>query len=423
MGPKGLRIFFIHSRWTRAPLVGYSFTERKQVSKKPLFVRLAQPTYGAMALKRNNIQVVGMEYLSELKPPFLVMANHAHTFDPIFISSASPVHIRWVAGAYLFKMKGMRSMMERWIGAISKQQGRSDLFTIRAISESLKQGDIVGVFPEGTRTWDGEPAGFDEAIAKLVKIFKVPIVLINLEGVYGLKPRWAEKKRKGTAILRVLPPIHADVIDQLSVKELYEFLKEKLYFSYRTWQDKEQFEYISKRSAEGVEKILYLCPDCHATSTIYSKGNQITCTHCSLTMELDNHDKLHTVQGKTNFEDVAAWHSWEREYSASIEGNELVFPPDKGVLFQTADERHLKLISKDFTLSLELDGMRLKERNGKEYLMAFSDVQSMIINAKNTVELYHHHTLYRIRIHKRGCILKYVEAYQRNKLTQKGATS
>jgi hypothetical protein len=43
-----------------------------------------------MILKRNNIQVVGMEYLSELKPPFLVMANHAHTFDPFFISSASP---------------------------------------------------------------------------------------------------------------------------------------------------------------------------------------------------------------------------------------------------------------------------------------------------------------------------------------------
>ncbi|MDK2860686.1 MAG: hypothetical protein PWP25_1872, partial [Sphaerochaeta sp.] len=164
------------------------------MSKKPLFIRLAQPTYGAMILKRNNIQVVGMEYLSELKPPFLVMANHAHTFDPFFISSASPVHIRWVAGAYLFKMRGMRSMMEKWIGAIAKQQGRSDLFTIRAISESLKQGDIVGIFPEGTRTWDGEPAGFDEAIAKLVKIFKVPIVLINLEGVYGLQPRWAEKK-------------------------------------------------------------------------------------------------------------------------------------------------------------------------------------------------------------------------------------
>jgi 1-acyl-sn-glycerol-3-phosphate acyltransferase len=66
--------------------------------------------------------------------------------------------------------------------------------------------------------------------------------------------------------------------------------------------------------------------------------------------------------------------------------------------------------------------MRLVERNGKKHLMAFTDIQSMIINAKNTVELYHLHTLYRIRIHKRGCILKYVEAYQRNKLIQEEAT-
>jgi 1-acyl-sn-glycerol-3-phosphate acyltransferase len=106
-----------------------------------------------------------------------------------------------------------------------------------------------------------------------------------------------------------------------------------------------------------------------------------------------------------------------REYSASKEGARLVFPPDKGVLFQTANERHLKRLSKDFTLLLEQDGMRLIEKNGKEHLMAFADIQSMIINAKNTVELYHYHTLYRIRIHKRGCILKYVEAYQRNNLT------
>ncbi|MGH0052068.1 MAG: lysophospholipid acyltransferase family protein [Sphaerochaetaceae bacterium] len=390
------------------------------MSKKPLFIRLAQPTYGSMILKSNKIQVVGMHHISELKPPFVVMANHAHTYDPFFISSASPIHIRWVAGAYLFKMRGLRTLMEQWIGAIAKQQGRSDLFTIRAISESLKQGDVVGVFPEGTRTWDGEPAGFDEAIAKLVKIFKVPIVLINLEGVYGLKPRRARKRRKGSAILKVLPPLFPDVVEQLSVQELYALLQQKLYFSYRSWQKETHFSYVSKYAAEGAEQVLYLCPDCHAVSTITTKGKRIQCKHCSLTMELDTHDRLSTVSGKTSFEDIAAWHTWQRKYSISDEGKQLVYPPDKGVLFQTADQRHLIRITKDFTLSLEQEGMRLRQANGKEHFMAFSDIQSMIINAKNTVELYHHHTLYRIRILERGCILKYVEAYQHKKQTQKG---
>ncbi|MGE4454778.1 MAG: lysophospholipid acyltransferase family protein [Sphaerochaeta sp.] len=376
-----------------------------------------------MILKRNKIQVVGMEYLTEIKPPFLVMANHTHTFDPFFISSASPVHIRWVAGAYLFKMRGLGTLMEKWIGAIAKQQGRSDLFTIRTISDSLKAGDIVGVFPEGTRTWDGEPVGFDEAIAKLIKIFKVPIVLINLEGVYGLRPRWARKTRKGTAVLRVLPPIPYEVIDQLSVKELYALLQEKLCFSYRSWQDEHHQKFQSKHGAEGAEQVLHICPDCHAVSTIGTKGTMITCKNCSLTMELDPYDKLHTRKGESTFADIAAWHSWQKAFSESPEGESLIYPPDRGVLFQTADSRHLKLLSKDFTLNLQREGMLLKEQTGKEYHMAFSDIQSMIINAKNTLELYHQQTLYRIRIHKRGCILKYVEAYRRERQPQKDGTS
>jgi len=42
-----------------------------------------------------------MEQLAHIEPPFLVLANHAHAMDPFIISSASPVHIRWVAGSYL----------------------------------------------------------------------------------------------------------------------------------------------------------------------------------------------------------------------------------------------------------------------------------------------------------------------------------
>lgn len=251
------------------------------VSKKPLFIRIAQPTYGAYLLKRNHVETIGMEQLSALQPPFLVIGNHAHTLDSLIISSASPVHIRWVAGAYLFKLFGLRSMLERWIGAISKQQGRSDLFTVRAIGDALKQGDIVGLFPEGTRTWDGEPVGFDQAIAKLARIFKVPIVVLHLEGFYGLKPRWADKKRQGKVFLRVLPPIMPDDIREMSVPQLYERMLSDVGFSYRDWQRKNHLSYVSKRAAEGVEQVLYLCPQCKQATTIVSRGVTITCSHCS----------------------------------------------------------------------------------------------------------------------------------------------
>lgn len=396
-------------------------TEGMLVSKKPLFIRLAQPTYGAYLLKSRHITLVDKEHLAVLKPPFLVMANHVHTFDPFFISSAFPYHIRWVAGAYLFKLFGLRPLMRRWIGAISKQQGRSDLFTIRAMKEALKEGDVVGVFPEGTRSWDGEPVGFDEAIAKLVKIFNVPIVVLSLEGVYGLKPRWATKKRKGKAFIRVLKPIYPDQISQLSVSQLHELLHQQIDHSYRKWQHEKRLPYLGKHRCEGVEQVLYLCPDCLSVNTIVGKGNTISCRNCSLLYELDEYDRLVVKKTDHPFIDIASWHAWQKEYSHSEKGSTLTYPHDVGVLFQTGDATSLTILSKQFSLQLEEEGMRLHTLHGKEFYFAFSDIQSMIINAKNTVELYHKQTLYRIRIQKKACILKYVEMYQAKKKPKEGA--
>lgn len=390
------------------------------LSKKPLFIRIAQPTYGAYLLKRNHVELVGMQQLSELQPPFLVIGNHVHTLDSFLISSASPVHIRWVAGAYLFKLFTLRPMLERWIGAISKQQGRNDFFTIRAIGDALKSGDIVGLFPEGTRTWDGEPVGFDQAIAKLVRMFKVPIVVMHLEGFYGLKPRWADKKRKGNVFLRVLPPIMPDHIREMSVTELYERLLADIGYSYRDWQEKNHLPYVSKRASEGVEQVLYLCPECKQASTIVSKGITITCTHCNYFASLDPYDKLHTTQGTHHFDDIAFWHAWEREYITLPQSSSLTFPPDRGVLLQTGDAKKLVTLEKRFTLQMDQEGIRIKSETGRDMFLAFESIQSMIINAKNTVELYHDNTLYRIRIFKRGCILKYVEMYQAKRTSTEG---
>ncbi len=226
------------------------------VSKTPLFIRLARPTYGRWLLWRHRIESVGMEQLETMERPFLVLANHVHTMDPFIISSASPVHIRWVAGAYLFRLFGLRPLLERWVGAISKIQDKSDMHTIRAIADALRAGDVVGLFPEGTRSWDGESLDFEESIAKLIKIFNVPVVLLNLEGLYGSRPRWAEERRKGRAIVRVVGTLSKEEIGSFSKEELYAHLKERLHFSYRSWQNTHAIPFSARRGAEGLEKVL-----------------------------------------------------------------------------------------------------------------------------------------------------------------------
>ncbi|NMA22149.1 MAG: 1-acyl-sn-glycerol-3-phosphate acyltransferase [Spirochaetales bacterium] len=392
------------------------------VSKKPLFIRLAKPTYGRFILWRHRITAEGMDKLSDLKPPFIVVANHVHTLDPFFISSASPVHIRWVAGAYLFRLFGLRPLLQRWVGAISKVQNKSDMHTIRMIGAALKSGDIVGLFPEGTRTWDGEPVGFDSALAKLLRLFKVPVVVLSLEGLYAERPRWAKVARKGPSTLRWVTTIDVDTIASLSDQQLYKRLKETLGFSFTKWQAEHQIPFVSKRGAEGAEQVLYLCPDCKSIGTIQTEARTIACNHCSMKMHLDEFERLHLLDGENPHSDIASWHAWERSYIAN-HADQLTFPLDRGVLFQRIDQYKMIPISMNFTLSIEEEAMIIRPQQGEPTLLPFADITSMAINARNTLELSCNGVRYRIRIQQNGSVLKYTEYAQAREERIKGGNS
>ena len=160
--------------------------------------------------------------------------------------------------------------------------------------------------------------------------------------------------------------------------------------------------YLSKRAAEGVEQVLYLCPECKKAGTIRSKGITITCTHCASSASLDPYDKLHTTQGTHHYDDIAAWHAWEKKYIGMPESSSLAFPPDKGVLLQTGDEKKLITLEKQFTLQMEREGMSISSKSGKNLFFRLP-ISNDDHHAKNTVELYHdtHSTESDF---KRGCI-------------------
>ncbi len=386
------------------------------MSKTPLFIRISRPTYGRYLLWSNNIQTEGMEILTNMQEPFLILGNHSQVYDAFFVSSAAKVHIRWVAGAVLFKLFGLKTLLGGWVGGIAKQQGRSDLHTIRSISNALREGDNVGLFPEGTRTWDGESVGFDKATAKLIKILKAPVIIIRLEGIYATKPRWADKKRVGSPILRVLPPLSKEAIASMTKDELYTHLIKHVSFSYRTWQEKTHTPFKGKAQAEGLQRVLYLCPDCKSYSTLQSKKDLISCTKCDMISRLDAYDRFTTVKGNNTFKDVPQWHDWESEqllnHLQTANPEAPIFPPDKGILFQRGLDGKLFTLSKNFSLSATSEGIQVTSTKPVLFtVLPFSKMQSMVINAKSTIEFYHDDKLYRIRIEKDSSPLKYVELF------------
>lgn len=389
------------------------------MSKTPFFIKLARPTYGRWLLWRHRVERAAYELLPK-QGPYLVLSNHVNFYDPFFISSSMKVHIRWVAGAYLFKNQFLKTLLGRWVGGIAKQQGRSDLQTIRDISAAFGEGDVVGLFPEGTRTWDGEPLEFSGATAKLVRLFRVPVVLINLEGAYPLKPRWAKRGRSGKVTIRVVRVLQPEQVRAMSVAALSDLLRDELGFSHRRWQESAKIPFRSPAMAEGLERLLYLCPACLGRSSIASKGDEVRCDACGATWSLDVYDVLHGHPGDRAVHSVAEWHRWERQAMRHIP-DRLLFPPDRGVLLQCGIDGRLLTLSKRFALHLERDRMTVSFdreipsgmlEGQKTMVFMFDRIQSMIINAKATVEFFHEEQLWRIRIAPDRSILKYVEWYE-----------
>ncbi|MBQ0071969.1 MAG: 1-acyl-sn-glycerol-3-phosphate acyltransferase [Spirochaetales bacterium] len=282
--------------------------------------------------------------------PYLLLSNHVGTYDPIVISASMDRHVRWVAGAYLFKLGLLRLVLTKGATAIPKQQGRADMSSLKAMQNALKEGSIVGLFPEGTRTWDGDMVDLDYmSLAKMIRIFRCPVLFVHLEGVYGECPRWATERRKGGGMhIRITRVLEKEAIAAMSLPEFAENIKESMAFSNDEWKTKESYHYASPLRAEGLERVLYLCPKCGGVGTMSTKGSSISCS-CGAQATLNALDDLES--SSVSFRQIREWHQWEKKALADISS----FPEEKGVLFQTGDADNngrLTTVSEDITVSL-----------------------------------------------------------------------
>ena len=388
-------------------------TEGRMNGRFPTLLRIARATYGRM-LTSNGKVTLRNESGADLKAgPYLYLLNHVAILDPIMVSAVAPKHIRWVAGAYLFKNKFLHKVIGEWCTAIAKQQGRSDLSMIKNIQKALQEGDNVGLFPEGTRTWDGEmmPINY-KPLAKLLRYFKFPVLFVHLEGGFAHHPRWADYKRRGHVTVNVKHMLSAEQIASMDLDTLQDTIREYIRFSNDEWKQTVDYSYVSDRRAEGAQRLLYMCPKCRGVDTLRTSGNRITCSACNTVTVLNDDDNLTSID--VPFTKLSEWHNWEASEISGLKS----LPPEKGVLFQRGDsnnEGELETLSKDITVQIEDEILRvdcnLPFGKTERYDLPLSKVTSLVLNAKQTMELFCEEVLYRIRLQPDASSLKYHEYY------------
>lgn len=128
-----------------------------------------------------GMKVYGEEHIPD-KGPFIIVCNHASYFDPPLVGTAVRHHlIHFMAKEELFRNPLMNWFL-RYVHTFPVHRGRIDR---RAVMESfrvLKQGEVLGIFPEGTSKDQGILGKFHDGFAGIALKAGVPVlpaVVIN----------------------------------------------------------------------------------------------------------------------------------------------------------------------------------------------------------------------------------------------------
>lgn len=124
-------------------------------------------------------RVTGVENV----PPtggLVVAANHRSYLDPPLLGTWFPRTVHFMAKHELFKIAILGPLIKA-VHAFPVDRERADIGSIRQALRILKGGDVVGIFPEGTRNLSGEAEARGGAVllAATAHCPIVPVALVN----------------------------------------------------------------------------------------------------------------------------------------------------------------------------------------------------------------------------------------------------
>ena len=140
--------------------------------------------------------------------PYVFMANHASTIDIWALLLAIPRRVRMIAKKELARIPFLGWVM--WAGRFIFIDRQNAVAARRSIDEAgrrIRGGVSVVIFPEGTRTRDGQMGPFKKGGFHLAMEAGVPIVPIALRGTRALMPPGSLRVKSGEVFVTIGAPI------------------------------------------------------------------------------------------------------------------------------------------------------------------------------------------------------------------------
>ena len=282
----------------------------------------------ALIGKKYRVEKVNMD---GLKPPYMMLSNHMYFID--FELAAMGTGLDRINNVVSIDGYYRRPWLMELIGAICTRKFTMDLHLVKSINKVLKRGDVLSMYPEARYTPSGTTSFLPESLAKLIKMNKVPVVVVIHHGNHLHSPFWNFRKKRKVPMHTVMTQVlTAEQVKSMSVAEIDAAIRQAFIYDDYRYQKENGILITEPFRAEGLHKVLYQCPHCMTESKMDSAGAELFCTACGKRWTWHENGRLEAQDGETEFDHIPDWYEWEREQvRTQIENGTYHFSDDVDV--------------------------------------------------------------------------------------------
>ncbi len=203
----------------------------KRALHQRLAYRLIRVVTRVVAVLFFRFRVSGRENFPETGGG-LICSNHQSHLDPVLVGLTCDRPFNFLARKTLFKFAPFRWLI-LFLDSIPIDRDGMGIGGIKETLRRLKRGEFVLIFPEGTRTSDGEVAPLKPGFLALARRGKSPLVPVAFDGAFQAWPKGRNYPMPGKIGLVIGKPITQEEICSMSDEELLKELESRIHLCFQ----------------------------------------------------------------------------------------------------------------------------------------------------------------------------------------------
>lgn len=259
---------------------------------------------------RYRVHIYNSELRSMPKGGVVVLATHTSNKDHFLTAMALyPRRVTFVMSEHFFANKLLRPILSI-MRAIPKKMFCPDTRSVLNMIRAIREGNTLLLFPEGRLTCNGVSCPITSGTAELVHNLGVPVYTITAEGAGKTFPKWAKKPRIGRIDVHLNKLFDGPELKEMPIENIDRKITDAI--SHNAWESLPDVNYKVKDAAEGLDGILWRCPECGEEHTLVCKNNGIVCVKCGLCASVDAHGRI--TGAPCGIKTVADWYAYNASF-------------------------------------------------------------------------------------------------------------